>query len=198
MQAFNDIQELWQKHEVSARMSAHEMLLLAKKDINKIKSKSFVTILIMGITALITLTIPAFIPFNAPTTYLGILIIFLSIVIFMSLLWRDYRLLNKTDYSIDPSLYLEHLKEYQLNRFKLYNNLYWLYTIALILGLFFYNIEIFEFLSTTQKYLSVIATVLWIVFCSTFVRNAVINREKERIALLIERFERIKSQLSEN
>ncbi|MCY1534606.1 hypothetical protein D9M68_699840 [compost metagenome] len=37
----------------------------------------------------------------------------------------------------------------------------------------------------------------WMIFCSTLVRKAVIQKDKERIALLIEKFERISSQFKE-
>ena len=64
------------------------------------------------------------------------------------------------------------------------------------MGIIFYFIEILSLFSLLQKVIAIGLTFLWILFCSTILRKAVIKREKERIALLIEKFERISQQIS--
>jgi hypothetical protein len=68
--------------------------------------------------------------------------------------------------------------------------------IALSLGIIFYFVEILAHFNTVQKVLAVGLTAIWMLFCSTVLRKAVMSREKERIALLIEKFERISGQIS--
>lgn len=196
MQAFDQIQELWQKHEVEVKVSADEMLQQAKKEVNGLKLKSALNILGMLASFIAIAALWIFFHFESWTTHVGISITIIAIGVYTLILYRDYRLISKTDFTAHPHEYLNNLKTYQLNRYKLYNSLYWFYMIALSLGIIFYFVEILAHFNTVQKVLAVGLTALWMLFCSTILRKAVMSREKERIALLIEKFERISGQIS--
>lgn len=197
MQAFDQIQELWQKHDVELKVSADEMLQQAKKEVNGLKLKSALNILGMLASFIAIAALWIFFHFESWTTHVGISITIVAIGVYTLILYRDYRLISKTDFTVHPNQYLNNLKTYQLNRYKLYNSLYWFYTVALSLGILFYFIEILTYLNTIQKIIAIALTTMWIIFCSTILRKAVIKREKERISLLIEKFERISMQISE-
>jgi membrane protein YdbS with pleckstrin-like domain len=196
MQAFDQIQELWQKHEVEVKVSADEMLQQAKKEVNGLKLKSALNIggMLLSFIAIAALWI--FFHFESWTTHVGISITIIAIGVYTLILYRDYRLIAKNDFTAHPNEFLNNLKTYQLNRYKLYNSLYWFYMVALSLGLIFYFVEILAHFNTAQKVIAVGLTALWMIFCSTILRKAVMKREKERIALLIEKFERISGQIS--
>lgn len=196
MQAFDQIQELWQKHEVDVKVSADEMLQQAKKEVSGLKLKSTLNILGMLASFIVIASLWIFFHFNSWTTHLGICITITAIGVYTLILYRDHRLISNADFTVHPKTYLNNLKIYQLNRYKLYNTLYWFYTVALSLGLIFYFIEILAHLNLPQKIIAVSLTFGWILFCSTILRKAVFNREKERISLLIEKFERIINQIS--
>jgi len=196
MQAFDQIQELWQKHEVEVKVSADEMLQQAKKEVNGLKLKSALNILGMLASFIAIAALWIFFHFESWTTHVGISITIIAIGVYTLILYRDYRLISKTDFTAHPHEYLHNLKTYQLNRYKLYNSLYWFYMIALSLGIIFYFVEILAHFNTVQKVLAVGLTAIWMLFCSTVLRKAVMSREKERIALLIEKFERISGQIS--
>ncbi|WP_316737567.1 hypothetical protein [Pedobacter aquatilis] len=197
MQAFDQLQELWQKHDVELKVSADEMLQQAKKEVNGLKLKSALNILGMLASFIAIAALWIFFHFESWTTHVGISITIVAIGVYTLILYRDYRLISRTDFTVHPNQYLNNLKTYQLNRYKLYNSLYWFYTVALSLGIIFYFIEILTYLNTLQKVIAICLTAMWIVFCSTILRKAVIKREKERISLLIEKFERISMQISE-
>ena len=196
MQAFDQIQELWQKHEVEVKVSADEMLQQAKKEVNGLKLKSALNILGMLASFIAIAALWIFYHFESWTTHVGISITIIAIGVYTLILYRDYRLISKTDFTVHPNEYLNNLKTYQLNRYKLYNSLYWFYVIALSLGIIFYFVEILAYFNMAQKVIAVGLTFLWMLFCSTILRKAVIKREKERISLLIEKFERIRGQIS--
>ncbi|WP_293790008.1 hypothetical protein [uncultured Pedobacter sp.] len=196
MQAFDQIQELWQKHEVEVKVSADEMLQQAKKEVNGLKLKSALNIGGMLLSFLAIAALWIFFHFESWTTHAGISITIIAIGVYTIILYRDYRLISKNDFTAHPNEFLNNLKTYQLNRYRLYNSLYWFYAIALSLGLIFYFVEILSYFNMIQKVIAIGLTALWIIFCSTILRKAVIKREKERIALLIEKFERISGQIS--
>lgn len=194
MQDFNHLESLWTAHSVDIKISADDMLKQVKKDVNHIKTKSVLNILGMIASFIAIGLVWIFIPSQFLTTHIGISIILVTIGIYLGILYKHHRMISKTDFTVNPNQYLNTLKNYQLIRFKLYNRIYWLYTIFLFLGLFLYFIEIFEHFSTLQTTTTVVATLLWMLFCSTILRKKVMQREKERINLLIEKFERISEQ----
>lgn len=198
MQAFDQIQELWQKHEVEVKVSADEMLTQAKKEVGGIKLKSALNILGMVVSLLAIVSVWIFFQFQSWTTHVGIGITVLAIFVYTIILYRDYRLIANNDITDHPQKFLNSLKTYQLNRYVLYNKLYWFYTVALSAGLIFYFIEVLSSFSVIQKTIAIGFTFLWILFCSTLVRKSVMKREKQRIDLLIEKFERISGQFFAN
>jgi len=196
MQAFDQLQELWQKHDVEVKVSADEMLQQAKKEVNGLRLKSALNILGMLASFIAIASLLVFFHFDSWTTYVGISIFLVAILSSTIVLYRDHRLISNKDFTVYPEEYLKNLKTYQVNRYKIYNSLFWVYAFAISLGLLFYFIEIFSYLGWFQKAFFVVFTSLWMIFCSTILRKAVIKREKERIALLIEKFERISNQIS--
>ncbi|TDG35697.1 hypothetical protein EZJ43_11790 [Pedobacter changchengzhani] len=198
MQAFDQIQELWQKHEVEVKVSADEMLQQVKKEVGGIKFKSALNIIGMLVSLVAILSVWVFFHFESWTTHVGLGITAIAVLIYTLILYRDYKLIANNDITDHPQKFLNGLKTYQLNRYSLYNKLYWFYTIALSLGLIFYFIEVLSSFTIIQKSIAIGLTFLWILFCSTLVRKKVMKREKQRIDLLIEKFERINGQFFAN
>ncbi|MGY3053059.1 positive regulator of sigma E activity [Pedobacter sp. UYEF25] len=198
MQAFDELQELWQKHEVDIKFSAEDMLSQAKKEVNGIRSKSLLNIFGMVFSFLLFFFVWVYYSHEKWTTHVGFAIILIAILVSTTMLVRDYKLIAKNDFTINPSLFLEKLQQYQSSRFKLYNQMYWLYTVALTVGFVLAILELLDQLSDLQKTIALGLSFLWIVFCSTVLRKIVLSAEKERIALLIEKFERIGNQLKES
>ncbi|PWS29364.1 hypothetical protein DHW03_05985 [Pedobacter yonginense] len=196
MQAFDQIQELWQKHEVEVKFSADEMLQQAKKEVSGLKIKSALNIVGMLASFIAIAGVWLFYEYESWTSHAGFVIFLVSILSSTIILYRDYKLISRNDFTVHPKEFLAGLKTYQVNRYRLYNQMYWFYTTALSLGFIFTFIEILPRLTLFQQIFAVALTFLWILFCSTLLRTAVMKREKERIALLIEKFERITDQIS--
>ena len=197
MQTFDEIQKLWQKHDVEIKVSAEEMLQQAKKEVNSIRSKSLLNIFGMVFSFLAFAFVWVYYSYEKWTTHIGFAVILVAILVSTIMLVRDYRLIAKNDFTINPALFLKKLQRYQENRFRLYNQMYWIYTIVLTIGFVLAILELLDNLTSFQKILALGLSFLWIVFCSTILRKIVLKAEKERIALLIEKFERIGSQLKE-
>jgi len=142
MQAFDQIQELWQKHEVEVRFSADEMLQQAKKEVNGIKLKSALNILGMLVSFIAIAGVWLFYEYESWTTHAGFIIFLVAILSTTIILYRDYKLISRNDFTAHPKEFLQGLKTYQLNRYRLYNQMYWFYTTALSLGFIFTFIEI--------------------------------------------------------
>jgi len=197
MQEFNHIEALWAAHTVDVKISSDEMLKQAKKDVNSMRTKSLLNIFGMTLSFLAMACLWLF-DFDSWTTHAGITIIVLAIAVYTIILYNNYRIIAKNDFTVNPNEFISQLKLYQLNRHDLYNKLYWFYAVALSLGVVLYFFELSSRLSILAQVIFVGLSFGWMIFCSTLVRTAVIKKDKERIALLIEKFERISSQFKEH
>ena len=195
MQEFDQIEALWAKHTVDVKISADEMLKQVKKDVNGMRTRSLLNLAGMALSIVAMAMLWIFYDVQSWTTHAGISIIIVSIAVYTIILYNQHRLIAKNDFTANPNEFIASLKQYQLNRFALYNRLYWFYAIALSLGMIFYFVEILAHLEFWMQVLTIVVSFGWMIFCSTLVRKAVIKRDKERIALIIEKFERIGGQL---
>jgi len=197
MQEFEHIQSLWQSHTVEVKISSEEMLEQAKKEVGTIRTKSLFNIGGMVISFIAISSLLFYFDFNSWTTSLGIGIIIMAVAIYTILLYREHRLISKNDFTEDPKAFLSKLHEYQLSRFNLYNKLYWFYASAISFGFILYFYEMLGGMNTWTQVVFIAFTIFWMVFCATILRKSFMKREKERIDLLIEKFERISGQLDD-
>jgi membrane protein YdbS with pleckstrin-like domain len=196
MQQFDQIEALWAKHTVDVNISADEMLKQAKKEVNGMRTKSLLNIggMILSVIAMAMLWL--FYDVQNWTTHAGISIIIITILVYTAILYNNYKIISKVDFTVNPNEFITKLKLYQLDRLTMYNRLYWFYTIALSFGAALYFIEVLSHMEFWMQIVAIVVTIGWMIFCSTLVRKAVIKKDKERIALLIEKFERISGQFN--
>jgi len=197
MQDFENIQSLWQSHSVELKISAAEMLEQAKKEVNAIRSRSLINIGGMVLSFIAISAALIYFNFDSWTTNLGIEIVVLAVAVYTILLYREHRLISRNDFTVHPGAFLGKLHEYQISRFNLYNKLYWFYVAAIAVGFILFFFETLHDLDTWIQVSILLFTVVWMVFCATILRKAFMKKEKERIDLLIEKFERISSQFQE-
>lgn len=173
------------------------MLVQAKKEVNGVRTRSLLNILgmLLSFTAIAALLV--FFPFNSWTTLAGLGVIIVSIAVYTIILYLDYRIIARNDFTEHPNAFLSNLKIYQLNKFNLYNRLYWIYAIALSFGFILYFYEMLDNMEVWIQISIVAFTIFWMFLCATILRKAYMKREKERIDLLIEKFERISEQFKE-
>jgi hypothetical protein len=197
MQEFEHLQSIWDTHKVEVKISSDEMLKQVKKEVNGIKKKSLMNLAGMVLSFLAVASIWVFYDFQSWTTHAGLTVIITAIGVYTFILYRGHRLISNNDFTVHPKAFLENLKLYQISRYSLYNKLYWIYTFALSLGTTLYFFEVLGRLDVWVQYLVVIFSFVWMVFCSALVRKVAMKRERERIALLIEKFERLSTQFVE-
>ncbi len=173
------------------------MLAQAKKEVNGIRTRSLFNILgmILSFAAITALII--FFQFNSWTTLAGLSIIVASVAVYTLILYKDYRIIAQNDFTEHPNAFLSKLKIYQLNKFTIYNKLYWFYAIALSVGFILYFYEMLDNLNIWIQVGIISFTIFWMALCATILRKAYIKREKERLDLLIEKFERISGQFKD-
>ena len=198
MQEFDQIQSLWQSHSVEVKISSDEMLSQAKKEVAGIRTRSLLNIAGMGLSFAAIAALLVFFEFDAGIApQAGLTIILIAIAISTFVLYKDHKIISRSDFTQHPNAFLTQLKKYQLNKFTIYNKLYWFYTVALSLGSIFYFYEMLEHLTIWVQIGITAFTIFWMALCATILRRSYLKREKERLDLLIEKFERISKQFNE-
>ena len=198
MQNFENIEKLWAKHHIDLEISAEQMLKQVKKEVNAIRTKSILNILGM-LLSLSAISILWFcFNFKSVYTHIGLSIIIIAIAIYTIILYTHHRMISQNDFTVNPSIFLQKLKNYKAQQQKLYSRLYWFYVGAISIGLGLYLFEILKQLSVWGQYTAIMLSVGWVIFCSTYLRKATIKKEKAKIASLIEKFEQLSNQFNQS
>ena len=194
MKEFEHLMSVWQGQPKPDRLSVDEALKQVKKGIRGITSKLY-----WGIVAMIAVIVCAFIitfffAFRSPATSIGILIILVTMLMYLSLMVRHYHILNKHDLTLNPTDYLNTLKEYQKNRTKIVGWFYYIYMLLISAGLALYFIEVLENAPLYFKLVTYGSTIIWFLFTTFYLKPRMFKNEEEKLNLMIDRLMRLQEQ----
>ena len=193
MKDFDHLMSVWQGQPKQDQLSVDEVLKQVKKGIRSITSQLYWGIVGMMIVLALTLTITIFFVFQW-LTYVGLFIMLITMMIYAVMIIRNYRILNKRDSTINPTEYLQDLKEYQKNRAKIAGWFYYLYVLLISLGLSLYFVEVLKGASLYYKLLVYGLTLIWIFFLTFYYKKRIFKNEEEKLNLIIEKLERLQVQ----
>ena len=194
MKEFEHLMSVWQGQPKHDKLSVDEALKQVKKGIRGITNKLY-----WGIVAMIALIACAFIitfffAFRSPSTTIGILIILVTMLMYLTLIVRHYHILNKHDLTQNPTEYLHTLKEYQKNRTKVVGWFYYIYMLLISTGLALYFIEVLENAPVYFKLITYGSTIVWFLFITFYLKPRMFKNEEEKLNLMIDRLIRLQEQ----
>ncbi|TSJ39341.1 hypothetical protein FO440_16460 [Mucilaginibacter corticis] len=194
MKDFDHLMSVWQEQPKKDQLSVDDVLKQVKKGMSGLSRKLFWNITSMAISLAGIFVVMVFFVFNSWVTYLGISIILLTMILYVIMMVRDYRIINKQDITIDPASYLQDLKEYQKNRAKVYGGLYYLYVCLISGGLLLYFYEVLQSASTMFKIIAYTLTTSWLLFCTFYLKGRFVKNEQDKLNLIIDRLIRLQNQ----
>jgi len=194
MKEFEHLMSVWQGQPSADKLSVDDVLKQVKKGIRGITNKLY-----WGIVAMIVLILGAFIitfffAFRSTATTIGILIILVTMLLYLSLIVRHYHILNKHDLTQNPSDYLDTLKDYQKNRTKVIGWFYYVFMLLISTGLALYFIEVLENAPTYFKIITYGSTIIWFLFITFYLKPRMFKNEEEKLNLMIDRLIRLQEQ----
>ena len=194
MKEFEHLMSVWQGQPRPDKLSVDEALKQVKKGIRDITGKLY-----WGIVAMVALVVCAFIitfffAFRSPATTTGILIILVAMLMYLSLIVSHYHILNKHDFSQNPTQYLNTLKEYQKNRSKVIGWFYYVFMLLISTGLALYFIEVLETAPLYVKLVTYGSTIIWFLFITFYLKPRMFKNEEEKLNLMIDRLIRLQEQ----
>ncbi|WP_158995965.1 hypothetical protein [Mucilaginibacter sp. L196] len=194
MKDFDHLMSVWQAQPKQDQLSVDEVLRQVKKGIRSITSQLYWGIVAMGAVLALTFLILFFFVFQSWLTYVGITIMLITMLLYSILIIRNYRILNKRDSTVNPTDYLQDLKEYQKNRAKVAGWFYYLYVLLISLGLSLYFVEVLRNSTILYKVLVYGLTFVWIMFLTFYYKKRIFKNEEEKLNLIIEKLERLQGQ----
>ena len=194
MKDFEHLMSVWQDQPKQDKLSVDEALKQVKKGIGSMSRKLLWNIAGMLFSLTGIFIVMFFFVFKSFTTYLGIAILLVTIIVYVLMMIRDYRLINKRDITINPAEYMQGLKEYQRNRAAVYGWMYYIYVLLITIGLALYFFEVLMNTSAQFKLIAYGLTSAWLIFCTFYLKNRIFKNEEEKLNLMIERLERLQGQ----
>jgi len=194
MKEFEHLVSVWQGQPKPDKLSVDEALKQVKKGILGITQRLY-----WGIVAMIALIACAFIitfffSFRSTATTIGILIILVTMLMYLSLIVRHYHILNKHDLTQNPSDYLNTLKEYQKKRSRTIGWFYYVFMLLISTGLALYFIEVLEKAPVYFKIITYGSTIIWFLFITFYLKPRMFKTEEEKLNLMIDRLIRLQEQ----
>ena len=194
MKDFDHLMSVWQDQPKQDQLSVDDTLKQAKKGIRGITNQLYWGIVAMVAVLILTFVILFFFAFKSWLTYVGIVIMLVTMLLYAFMIVRNYRILNKRDATLNPTDYLSDLKAYQKNRAKIAGWFYYLYVLLISLGLSLYFVEVLNSASIYYKITVYGLSVIWILFLTLYYKKRIFKNEEEKLNLIIDRLERLKGQ----
>ncbi|AMR33133.1 hypothetical protein A0256_17775 [Mucilaginibacter sp. PAMC 26640] len=194
MKDFDHLLMVWQGQPKLEPIAVDEILKQVKKGMSNLTRNLFWSITGMLLALSGIFAVMLFFVFQSWITYMGIAVILSTMVGYVIMMIRDYRLINKQDLTTNPSAYLEDLKQYQKSRATIYGWMYYLYVLLLSIGLTLYFFEVLQSASTTFKLLAYGLTASWLLFCTFYLKGRIFASEQEKLNLMIDRLVRLQDQ----
>ncbi|GAA4915738.1 hypothetical protein [Mucilaginibacter defluvii] len=194
MKDFDHIMSVWQEQPKRDQLSVDEALKQVKRGVGSLNKRLLRGIVSMAIGAGAVLMVLLFLVFQSWVTYAGISIILCTMLLYMFVMIKDYKLVSKEDVTIHPAEYLQGLKEYQRRRADLYGWLYYLYLLLITIGLSLYLFEVLEHSSQIFRFSFYGFTVVWLLYVAFYLKDRIFKLEQEKLNLIIERLERLQNQ----
>jgi hypothetical protein len=194
MKDFDHLMSVWQEQPKKDQLSVDDVLKQVKKGMTGLSRKLFWNITTMGIAFALFFLAMLFFVFDSWVTYLGIGIILVTVSLYVMMMIRDYRIISKQDITINPTEYLQNLKEYQKNRAAIYGWLYYVYVIAMSTGLLLYFFEVLQSSSTSFKIAAYGFYFALTLFATFYIRDRFVKSEQDKLNLMIDRLIRLQNQ----
>ncbi|MBB6109274.1 MULTISPECIES: hypothetical protein [Mucilaginibacter] len=194
MKDFDHLMSVWQGQPKPDQLSVDDVLKQVKKGIRSITTKLYWTIVAMVAIAAFAFIVTFFLAFKSWITTVGILIVLVTMLMYLSLVVRHYHILSKRDATQNPSEYLDSLKAYQKTRTKIIGWFYYIYILLISAGLALYFAEVLSTSSLLFKLITYGSIIIWFLFTTFYLKPRMFKNEEEKLNLMIDRLVRLKEQ----
>ncbi len=189
-----DLKKIWNKQKVE---TPKVEILYTKA--NKLKSRSFLKLIVVNITLVLAITFISFIWYyyqpELVTTKIGIILTILAMIIFLLPFNKQFSLLTKNKTEPNSKEYLKQLiklKEIQVFQ---QTTMLSIYFIILSLGIGLYLFEYVSKMTITWGIITYAITILWFAINWFYLRPKTITKQNAKLNKLLVEFEKLNNQM---
>jgi hypothetical protein len=194
MKDFDHLLSVWQEQPKSPRLSVDDVLKQVKKGINKLEVRVLWSIFSISVAIITTTGLTLFAVFEQRLSYIGLFVLLIGMVMYLTLQVGDYRTIARHDVTLNPGAYLNSLKEYQKRRAYLYGRFYYAFVLMVCVGISLYTVEVLNNKQLIFRVIYYTVCAAYILFCTFYLKDRIIKREEKRVSYLIDRLERLEIQ----
>jgi predicted signal transduction protein with EAL and GGDEF domain len=196
MQTDIDLKKIWNAQKIE---TPKVEILYTKA--NKLKSRSFLKLILVSITLLLTIAFIGFIWYyyqpELVTTKIGIILTILAMLIFLLPFNKQFSLLMKNKAEPNSKEYLQEL--IKLKKMQVYQQTTMLsiYFILLALGIGLYMFEYVSKMTITWGIITYAITILWFAINWFYLRPKAITKQNAKLNKLLGEFEKLNNQMND-
>jgi len=194
MKNFDHLLSVWQEQPKLPKLSVDDVLKQVKKGINKLGIRVLWSIISISVAIATTAGLTLFAVFEKRLSYIGLFVLLIGMIVYLVLQIGDYRTIARHDLTLNPGAYLNSLKEYQKRRAYLYGRFYYAFVLMICVGISLYTVEVLNNKPFIFRVIYYAVCTAYILFCTFYLKDKLIQREEKRVSYLIERLERLEEQ----
>lgn len=194
MKDFDHLLSVWQEQPKLPKLSVDDVLKQVKKGINKLGIRVLWSIVSISVAIATTAGLTLFAVFEKRLSYIGLFVLLIGMIVYLILQIGDYRTIARHDLTLNPGAYLNSLKEYQKRRAYLYGRFYYAFVLMICVGISLYTVEVLNNKPLIFRIIYYTVCTAYVLFCTFYLKDKLIQREEKRVSYLIERLERLESQ----
>jgi hypothetical protein len=194
MKDFDHLLSVWQEQPKLPKLSVDDVLKQVKKGINKLGIRVLWSIVSISVAIATTAGLTLFAVFEKRLSYIGLFVLLIGMIVYLILQIGDYRTIARHDLTLNPGAYLNSLKEYQKRRAYLYGRFYYAFVLMICVGISLYTVEVLNNKPLIFRIIYYIVCTAYVLFCTFYLKDKLIQREEKRVSYLIERLERLEGQ----
>jgi hypothetical protein len=191
-----DFKKIWNTQKIK---TPKVEILYAKA--NKLKSRSFLKLIVVNITLLLTITFIGFIWYyyqpELVTTKIGIIFTILAMLIFLLPYNKQFSLLSKTKTEPNSKEYLQQLIKLKEKQTFQQTTMLSVYFIILSLGIGLYLFEYASRMTITWGIITYAITILWFAINWFYLRPKTITKQNAKLNKLLVEFEKLNKQMND-
>ncbi|MFT6199875.1 MAG: putative signal transduction protein with EAL and GGDEF domain [Vicingaceae bacterium] len=191
-----DLKKIWNKQNIE---TPKVEILYAKA--NKLKIRSFLKLIVVNITLLLTITFIGFIWYyyqpELVTTKIGIILTILAMIIFLLPYNKQFSLLSKTKTEPNSKEYLQQLIKLKEKQTFQQTTMLSVYFIILSLGIGLYLFEYASRMTITWGIITYAITILWFAINWFYLRPKTITKQNAKLNKLLVEFEKLNKQMND-
>ncbi|KJD36520.1 hypothetical protein PW52_02375 [Tamlana sedimentorum] len=191
-----DFRKIWNKQKTE---TPNVEILYSK--VNKLKKRSFLTLIIVNITLLLTISFIGFIWYyyqpELITTKIGIVLIILATIMYLLPFNKQFSLLTKNKTEPNSKEYLQQLIKLKKAQVFQQTKMLSMFFIMLSLGIGLYLFEYVSRMTLTWGIITYGITLIWFAINWFYLRPKVITKQNTKLNRLLVEFEKLNNQMND-